>query len=50
MVELDAEESEIRVGFVTYAKEIHFYNVKVNIYIYTSIDNVTFCQIYQIRL
>ena len=22
-------ESEIRVGFVTYAKELHFYNVKV---------------------
>ena len=29
--ELDAEESEIRVGFVTYAKEIHFYNVKGNL-------------------
>lgn len=26
--ETGAEESEIRVGFVTYAKEIHFYNVK----------------------
>ena len=26
--EVGAEESEIRVGFVTYAKEIHFYNVK----------------------
>ncbi|KAJ8317884.1 hypothetical protein KUTeg_002975 [Tegillarca granosa] len=25
------EESEIRVGFVTYAKEIHFYNVKGNL-------------------
>ena len=24
-----AEESEVRVGFVTYAKQIHFYNVKV---------------------
>lgn len=23
------EESEIRVGFVTYAKELQFYNVKV---------------------
>ena len=22
-------ESEIRVGFVTYAKELHFYNLKV---------------------
>lgn len=27
--ETGMEESEIRVGFVTYAKEIHFYNVKV---------------------
>ncbi|KAL5018898.1 hypothetical protein ScPMuIL_004620 [Solemya velum] len=26
--ETGADESEIRVGFVTYAKEIHFYNVK----------------------
>lgn len=26
--EAGAEESEIRVGFLTYAKEIHFYNVK----------------------
>lgn len=26
--ETGAEESEIRVGFLTYAKEIHFYNVK----------------------
>ncbi|KAL3875828.1 hypothetical protein ACJMK2_033741 [Sinanodonta woodiana] len=26
--EAGSEESEIRVGFVTYAKEIHFYNVK----------------------
>ena len=23
------EESEVRVGFVTYAKQLHFYNVKV---------------------
>ncbi|XP_033744553.1 protein transport protein Sec24C-like isoform X2 [Pecten maximus] len=29
--EVGAEESEIRVGFVTYAKEIHFYNVKGNL-------------------
>ena len=27
--EVGQDESEIRVGFVTYAKEIHFYNVKV---------------------
>jgi len=27
--DIGAEESEIRVGFVTYGKEIHFYNVKV---------------------
>ncbi len=26
-----AEESEIRVGFVTYAKQLHFYNVKSNL-------------------
>ncbi|XP_055954647.1 protein transport protein Sec24C [Patella vulgata] len=26
--EVDAEESEIRVGFATYGKELHFYNVK----------------------
>ncbi|XP_053392421.1 protein transport protein Sec24C-like [Mercenaria mercenaria] len=26
--DLGAEQSEIRVGFVTYGKEIHFYNVK----------------------
>ena len=28
--ETGAEESEIRVGFVTYHKELHFYNVKVS--------------------
>ena len=28
--ETGADESEIRVGFVTYAKELHFYNVKVS--------------------
>ena len=28
--EAGAEESEIRVGFVTYHKELHFYNVKVS--------------------
>ena len=34
---MGAEESEIRVGFVTYAKEIHFYNVKVCLfYIYST--------------
>ena len=27
--ETGAPESEIRVGFVTYHKELHFYNVKV---------------------
>ena len=25
------EESEVRVGFVTYAKELHFYNLKSNL-------------------
>jgi len=25
------EESEIRVGFVTYGKELHFYNIKVTV-------------------
>uniref|UniRef100_K1QNY7 Transport protein Sec24C n=1 Tax=Magallana gigas TaxID=29159 RepID=K1QNY7_MAGGI len=29
--EVGQEESEVRVGFVTYAKEIHFYNVKGNL-------------------
>lgn len=29
--EVGQDESEIRVGFVTYAKEIHFYNVKSNL-------------------
>ncbi|XP_061196580.1 protein transport protein Sec24C-like isoform X2 [Saccostrea echinata] len=29
--EVGQDESEIRVGFVTYAKEIHFYNVKGNL-------------------
>jgi len=29
--EAGAEESEIRVGFVTYHKELHFYNVKSNL-------------------
>lgn len=29
--DMGAEESEVRVGFVTYAKEIHFYNVKSNL-------------------
>ena len=28
------EASEIRVGFVTYAKDLHFYNVKVMQFIY----------------
>ncbi len=27
--EAGCEESDIRVGFVTYAKELHFYNCKV---------------------
>ena len=27
--EAGMDESEIRVGFVTYHKELHFYNVKV---------------------
>ena len=29
--EADMEESEVRVGFVTYAKQLHFYNVKVSV-------------------
>ena len=28
------DESEIRVGFVTYAKELHFYNIKVSSCLY----------------
>ena len=28
--ETGMDASAIRVGFVTYAKELHFYNVKVN--------------------
>lgn len=40
--ETGAAESEIRVGFLTYAKEIHFYNVKVSILpssIHISVEN-----------
>ena len=29
--ETGADESEIRVGFVTYHRELHFYNVKVSL-------------------
>lgn len=32
--ESGADESEIRVGFVTYHKELHFYNVKVTVFLY----------------
>ena len=34
------EESDIRVGFVTYGKELHFYNVKVTTSIHLSIFNL----------
>lgn len=37
--DVGAEESEIRVGFVTYSKEIHFYNVKVG----KNVLNFLFC-------
>ena len=38
--EAGAEESELRVGFVTYAKELHFYNVKVGINKSTKISKI----------